>query len=123
MPADKIQCAPRGRYFMTDQEERQAKAMTVLEFTEAKKHLAVLRSEADRFATLFQRLAEALRVSPERLSFDGESMESSFVLGRIDFKSGLLDQAKIQTLARDIRETIRNRDRLEERLKQMGLEV
>jgi hypothetical protein len=107
---------------MTEQDERQAKAMAVLELAETKQHLGVLHAEADRIGSELSRLGTVLRVNPETISFDGEGMGMNYALKREDFRTGLLNQENIQRLARDIRETIERRDRLQDRVRQMGLD-
>lgn len=111
----------RGGYFMSEEEEKQARAMVLLESTEARKHLAILTEEATRLGREFRRLGEALENRPALLSFDGESMNVQYALKREDFKATLLDAKKLAALAADIRKTQSESERLSQRVRELGL--
>ena len=106
---------------MSEEEEKQARAMVLLESTEARKHLAILTEEATRLGREFRRLGEALENRPALLSFDGESMNVQYALKREDFKATLLDAKKLAALAADIRKTQSESERLSQRVRELGL--
>lgn len=67
----------RQGYFKSEEEEHQAIANVLLEFEEAKRRVAVLRYEAQKFAQLHEDLAKSLRDKLETVSFDLEEHTTS----------------------------------------------
>lgn len=112
---------PRGGYFMTKGEEDAAIGRMVSEYGDSKKRLQVLTEEAHRLGAMFSELGVCLTTNPQNLSIDGEPMNPSFSQFRHELKSRSLDAEKLKSLVNDIRKTSLDIERLEPKVKELGL--
>jgi len=106
---------------MSDDQEKQAKAMVLLECTETKKRLALLTEQAMQWGRELGSIGDTLQQQPACLSFDGEAMDINLAVQRRDYRAALLDVAKIRALASDIRKTQTEFERLSQRVRELGL--
>jgi hypothetical protein len=113
----------REGYFMSAEQEDQAQAAVLLNFAKTKKRLAVLEEEARTIGRELSSLGSALERSPEFVSFDGQGMGANYHVKRQDFKAASLDPKRIANLADDIRKTLDEKRHLEDKVKQLGLDV
>ncbi|MBZ5535348.1 MAG: hypothetical protein LAO31_05280 [Acidobacteriia bacterium] len=106
---------------MTKGEEDAAIGRMVSEYGDAKKKLLVLTEEAHRLGVMLSELGLCLATNPQNLSIDGEPMNPSFSKFRHELKSRSLDAEKLKSLVNDIRKTILDIERLEPKVKDLGL--
>ena len=106
---------------MTKGEEDAAIGRMVSEYGDSKKRLQVLTEEAHRLGAMFSELGVCLTTNPQNLSIDGEPMNPSFSQFRHELKSRSLDAEKLKSLVNDIRKTSLDIERLEPKVKELGL--
>jgi predicted transcriptional regulator len=109
----RLDSAPRKGFFMSVEEEKQARALVLLDYNEHKQKLALLQEQAQKFAKKFEELAQLLKHKPDRIHPD---------LGNLK-ESGLPSYESLATLSRDITETQQETTRLAERVRQLGFIV
>jgi hypothetical protein len=94
---------------MSAEEERQAKAMVLLEYAESKQRLALLKAQADKLAAEFEALAKLLRSDLQNIS--------------VASYSSIFDYSKFNDLVADVAKTFNETSRLKETVHQLGLSV
>jgi len=97
-------------YFMTAEEERDARARLLLNYTETKNRLALLKAEAQEIGRTLQVLVNGLTTCP-----------ADFVLPP-EVERILVDPSKITTLLRDLKKTTAKAVELHQNVKDAGLD-
>jgi fructosamine-3-kinase len=110
-----------GGYFMTEEEKDAAIGRLVLEYTEAKKAVAILKEEAHKTGKQFTELGQCLTNFPQYFSLDNEVLESPFSNQRKNFNSSVFQPDRIKALADDLRKATKDIERLAPQIKELGL--
>ena len=98
----------RGGYFVSTESELEAKGRTISEYTAAKSRLAALKGEAQRAIAKLENLAQHLN-----------HYEST----PVNYDFGFLTQTDFQRLVGDLQKTDRELKRLDQQIKDMGLDL
>ena len=107
---------------MSAEDEDKAQGEILLNFSKVKRRLAVLQEEARTVGQQLSSLGNALEHSPELISFDGQAMGLHYATKRQDYKAATVDAKRISMLVEDIRKTLDERNHLEEKIKELGLD-
>jgi len=96
----------RKGYFVSEQEERAAKAAALLQYEEQRQRIAVLETEANNIAKVLEGTATQLKNRPETFSFDALQLSTA--------------SERIAALIADLKATHVDVTRLRDALKRMG---
>jgi hypothetical protein len=92
---------------MSAQQEKNARATVLLEYTESKQKLALLRAQVDMLATEFEELAKILKDNPENVPLEVYEL--------------ILDYKTFCERVSDLKLALKETRRLEETVRKLGL--
>src|ERR1700722_13161678 len=105
------------RYFMSDEQKDAVIGRVVRERSDARKHLAALRTEANRLGQILSEIGRMLQGNPEYLVFERESVNVIYSNPRLNirpYNKNDVDSAALLKLTNEIRETLDNIKNLEQ---------
>jgi hypothetical protein len=110
-----------GGYFMTEEEKDAAIGKLVQEYSQAKKNVGLFKEEARKIGMQFAQLGRCLMEFPQDFTLDGQAVEGSLSVQIRNFDSFIFRADRIMALTNDLRKAMKDIERLEPKIKGLGL--